>query len=326
MKDTTKQDGQAAVEFSIACVFILIPLFLVIPLLGKYTDIRHAAIQQARYEAWEYTAWMGPGEKTMSGLKENTSSGSKKFEDTRSQGFNYFFSDPQDENYGKTQEVKPLNKFWQDHKGEWLFTDNSINVEGLQGEAGAPDPTGGWINTIVDVLFTIINYFGKVVSFIGVNATFDAVNTNGFFNTELKIALRSPKEILPDISLSGVGKNSEKPTPIMLTAKSGVQSIYWNSASSDMVTSQSRGLVFSNVLSPLTTTFNKIVSWFNSMGSSIVRLLLGVSITLPHVPEFGYVKDDLIPYEYLEATSKDGKGAEDLPTLQKEHNLYYYEE
>jgi hypothetical protein len=44
-------------EFVIAATLFLIPVFLIIPLLGKYADMKSAAIQAARYNAWERTVW-----------------------------------------------------------------------------------------------------------------------------------------------------------------------------------------------------------------------------------------------------------------------------
>src|SRR5512147_2715603 len=51
--------GQALVEFLIAATLVLIPLFLIIPLLGKYMDLKATTIQAARYAAWERTVWFG---------------------------------------------------------------------------------------------------------------------------------------------------------------------------------------------------------------------------------------------------------------------------
>ena len=44
-------------EFSITAMFLLVPLFLLIPLVGKYIDIRHSTVQTARTMAWERTVW-----------------------------------------------------------------------------------------------------------------------------------------------------------------------------------------------------------------------------------------------------------------------------
>ncbi|MDB5809174.1 MAG: hypothetical protein JWN94_1296 [Betaproteobacteria bacterium] len=53
------QSGQALVEFTIAAATVLLPLFLIIPILGKYMDMKAASIQAARYAAWERTVWFG---------------------------------------------------------------------------------------------------------------------------------------------------------------------------------------------------------------------------------------------------------------------------
>ena len=53
----SRESGQAMTEFQICAAYVLIPLFLMVPLLAKYIDIKHATISAARYQAWEYTAW-----------------------------------------------------------------------------------------------------------------------------------------------------------------------------------------------------------------------------------------------------------------------------
>jgi hypothetical protein len=54
-----RQSGQAMVEFVLAAVLFLIPVFLIVPLLGKYIDMKGAAVMGARYAAWERTVWYG---------------------------------------------------------------------------------------------------------------------------------------------------------------------------------------------------------------------------------------------------------------------------
>ena len=56
--------GQALAEFITGATLFLIPVFLIIPLLGKYADMKGAVVQAARYNAWERTVWYG---KTASG-------------------------------------------------------------------------------------------------------------------------------------------------------------------------------------------------------------------------------------------------------------------
>ncbi|MBN9409116.1 MAG: hypothetical protein J0H69_08205 [Burkholderiales bacterium] len=55
----SRQRGQAMTEFVVGAVFFLLPLFLIIPTLGKYADVKNASGQVARYVAWERTVWYG---------------------------------------------------------------------------------------------------------------------------------------------------------------------------------------------------------------------------------------------------------------------------
>ena len=53
----TYQHGQAMVEFLVAAMFVLVPLFLAISVLGKFVDVQHTADAAARYATWERTVW-----------------------------------------------------------------------------------------------------------------------------------------------------------------------------------------------------------------------------------------------------------------------------
>lgn len=46
-------------EFVVGAMLFLMPLYLIIPMLGKYADVKAAAAQTARYTAWERTVWYG---------------------------------------------------------------------------------------------------------------------------------------------------------------------------------------------------------------------------------------------------------------------------
>lgn len=54
---TARATGQALVEFIVAAVFFLVPLFLAIAALGKFSDVQHTANMAARYATWERTVW-----------------------------------------------------------------------------------------------------------------------------------------------------------------------------------------------------------------------------------------------------------------------------
>jgi len=45
------------VEFVVAATFFLVPLFLALVVMGKFTDVQHTTNMAARYGAWERTIW-----------------------------------------------------------------------------------------------------------------------------------------------------------------------------------------------------------------------------------------------------------------------------
>ncbi|WP_457577931.1 hypothetical protein [Desulfomarina sp.] len=304
--------GQAATEFIIASVFLLIPLFLIVPLLGKYIDIKHAAISQARFEAWEYTVWNGPHERVMNDIKRSQSAKTAQYTDTRKKGLLYFFSDPTDPAYGKPSMQFRHNPVWFDHRGDSLFTEpGQIITGGAIAEHKTPDGLKGILDFIFDLFNDVTTLFGDIMEFVHVDAKFDAIYTKGYFTSDVTIETRSIDDILPRYSLSDV-KTENTPTPLQITAKASVLTNGWNSGSTENATAETRGLVFTAALKPISDSVNGIISGLNSTLSHIPFL----EIQLPSAPDFGYVKDDLVPYEYIEGNSKK---------LKNHEGLYYYE-
>lgn len=307
------ENGQAATEFIIAAVFILVPLFLIIPLLGKYIDIRHAAIQQARYEAWEYTVWAGPKEKILDGIKEEQSAGRKKFDDTRNEGLGYFFGDLQSSTYGTPGNTFTLNPLWRDHRGRSLFPGTAGAIQsGDIKEQKTPDPTAGIFDFVLKLLSDIIALYGDLLHLVGVKAKFDAIYTNGYFTSIVNVKVNSIDDILPRYSLSDVKSDIAK-HPLEFKAKAAVLTNGWNAGSSENAITESRGLVFTALLKPVSDTVNTIIYGINKFLSWIPLF----QIKLPGMPDFGYVQDDLVPFEHLEENKKE---------LKEKYGLYYYKE
>ena len=57
------QAGQSLVETTLLGIFVLVPLFLITPLLGKYVDLQDSTLQAARNAAFERTVWSGTGQR-----------------------------------------------------------------------------------------------------------------------------------------------------------------------------------------------------------------------------------------------------------------------
>lgn len=312
-KHTGQQKGQAATEFVIAAAFVLVPLFLTIPLLGKYIDIKHAAIQHARFSAWEYTVWFGQNEYILDGVESNQSVGVKKYKQTAEEGFEYFFSDRTAPDYGTSSARAGVDPLWKDHRGVSLFELKDIKTEIKEHQTPIPfGIIGELLEDLIDIVGTAVAYLGKLITALGADAEFDILrNTKGYFTSEVEIPVRSPGQILPHYGLQA--KSSSGAQALTFSAKAAVQSNNWNAASRKHATRESKGLVVTSILSPISHPVNKAIRGINNLVEKIPL----IKVKLPGFPEFGYVKDDLIPYEHLEGNKKK---------LKSKRGLYSYEE
>ncbi len=329
------KSGQAATECIIAAVFVLLPLFFLIPLVGKYIDIKHAAIQQARYEAWEYTAWFGPHERIMDGISSDKRATKKKYSKTRKEGTEIFFTDISDPYYGKEGYQAEINPMWRDHNNLSLFVEQArIKAKGRQTEEQTPDPSAiiGGTNLIDELLQGISDVtraFGDLLHIFGVKAKFDAIYPKGYFKSRVDIQLRSPDQVLPLVALDGK-RGESRAKPITIHGRAAVLSNCWNAGSRENAEEESRGLVLTSLLSPVSKTLNSVINHTQKILNYIPLLIA----TLPHAPEFGYVRDDVVPYEDLEEIPKsNGKKYFQEPPYEKNSfqlkhyhkSLYYYE-
>lgn len=306
--------GQAATEFTIVASFVLVPLFFLIPLVGKYLDIKQACVQEARFEAWEYTAWFHKKEKIVSGLRSDQTAGKREFSEIQARGDLLFFSDITDPGYGMpgTAPLLKLNPLWVDHHGNTLFSSKPPDPKlNSPAEHNTPDPTKGVIDKIISLIDWVTDMFGRILNLVKVKADFDALNSMGYFTSTTQINVRNSHQVVPDIS-----NPTSDSSPLTITTKASVLARGWTAGSTDNAASESRGLVLTSLLSPLSKLFNGTVNLLQR-GINIAKHVLPIDIRLPHGPQFGYVKDDLMPYEHLYNDKRKAK---------ENDGLYYYAE
>ena len=305
------QKGQAATEFLIAAACVLVPLFLIVPLLGKYIDIKHAAIQNARFSAWEYTVWTGDHEQVMAGLNDNQSGGVKKYKTTTEQGWNYFFTDRPAADYGTASASSAPDPLWRDHRQTPLLAETDVAHEIKEHDTPVPAGVVGEIaQTLFQFVGDVVSFFGKMLRFVGADADFDVINTKGHFTSDVKVTVNSLDQILPHYAVAA--HNGEKTKPLIFKAKAAVQTNNWNAGSRTQAEAESRGLVVTSLLRPITKPLNKFVKALDDLAGDIP----GLMIKVPGLPDFGRVEDDLVPYEYLEGNKKK---------LKDKAGLYSYE-
>ncbi len=314
MRTKGNQAGQAATECIIASVFLLVPLFLIIPLVGKYIDIRHAAIGQARFLAWEYTVRTDKDATIPTCIDSTQCAGQKKCPDTMDQGQAYFFGDPTANNYGKPGSTMAINPLWRDHHGAPLFATTDIVSTICENRTPAPlGMLGDLLEDLFQFLGDVFSLVGKLLNSLGVDAQFDAIDTKGYYTSEVTVTVRSLDQILPRSSLTD-SELQALGAPLVFKGKAAVQTNNWNAGSRDNATSESRGLVVTSLLAPLSTPVNKVLKAINR-GLGWIPFF---NIKLPALPDFGYVQDDLIPFEHLEKNDTKLKDKQGLYSYEKE--------
>ena len=121
--------GQAATEFVIAATLFLIPVFLIIPLLGKYADMKSSVIQAASYNALERTVWYA---ETSSSIGDWP--GRDKSEDDIRAAMNTKFF---------------VNNLWHDRAG--------VTMAGASTNAITNDDPPGTLTSVFNVIFQVLS-------------------------------------------------------------------------------------------------------------------------------------------------------------------------
>ncbi|MEM9174053.1 MAG: hypothetical protein AAGC67_02375 [Myxococcota bacterium] len=246
---TERQRGQAMTEFVIVTSAILIPLFLVIPFLGKIGEMRQASIQAARYEAWEYTVWNDPADDAMdrnySRERSRTSFTSSSPPPTlpfreRNDGaaeervttlFYY-----QGGGVGESSPNETLKNGWGD-----VYRDRPIDREFGSADEDTPDPT-----TIAGDLLDIADAIASVFDALRFPA-FRKLNGNGYQTSEVELALafEYPSSPFVDSPAGGTGPDV---ISVTTTARAAVLSDNWGASSTNDAENQTRGLVPTAIL------------------------------------------------------------------------------
>ncbi len=133
-----RQSGAAMVEFIIAAVFLLIPLYLAIQALGKFADVKHMTQAGARYAAWERSVWFNetrsdfyqhnqPNQKSAQEIQReirvrllNDRSSTLRYQDTDKK--------PPKKESGNDKQTLRLDPLWSDTAGKPFLSDYEKQV------------------------------------------------------------------------------------------------------------------------------------------------------------------------------------------------------
>lgn len=285
-----KQRGQSMTEFVVAASFVMVPLFIIVPTVGKYIDMKQATVQAARYSSWEYTANYISLKDQPDGFTAISRSQLPQKSSTvvANEARQRFFSKT-DMKISSTidkggYDSGSRNPLWTFHNGLPMYidkTNNSINVNGS-------DPTPEKFRVfgrVVGFIGTATGFIGNLLQAVGLNVGFDAIDpdrnisVDGLFTANFNI----PVEEAP--TYTALKTANKKPLfgselDLVMTAKSGILTESWGAGGKKQTVFQAGGLIPTSLLS-------------GGVGKTIQSVLSFIAPSLhPSSLKFGYPVND----------------------------------
>ena len=230
--------GQALVEFIIAATLVIIPVFLIIPMLGKYIDIKSSTVQAARYAAWERTVWYGKaasGSDWDANEKDDSAIGHEVAQRIYSNNTTAKF---QDSDQGASTFAGGAKSLWKDRAGNALLA-NFSDVSDSQLNDASPGTLNEIMKPVTDAIDTVSSLLG---------ATFK-VETDSLYTATVSVNVANGKSIGQVMSTGALsGDEDFGGLNLTFTAQNVVLGNGWNADGSDMVKSQVEGLTPLSVL------------------------------------------------------------------------------
>lgn len=264
MTRVRNQVGQAISEF-LGMLAVLVPLVLLVPILGKYADLNHTAVQASRYGAWERTI---------------ASDGVKSDAQLRTEVQRRFFSQPDvliRTNDSVQETAAYHNALWGDHAGRRLLRRFDDVASGTQ-NAETPGTAAGVVSSLTTGFLAAVSAFGS-------GGDFD-LDSRGLYTARVAAAIGT----LPTGGFAqGVDCNGQSSNDVFscIQRHNVILADTWNASSSDQVAGRVRGLVPMGAFSEVT---------------GVLDLLSGIPF-LQEIGRFepGYVSPDVIPGDRLGA-------------------------
>lgn len=293
--------GQAMTEFVVSAAFVLVPLFILVPIIGKYVDMKHTAIQTARYEAWEYTAHYASLGDQSSGFNAvaNSKKPVKPVGNLRDESRRRFFVQTNaglntggDSDAILPAEVRPL---WHYHSGLTMYDPGALDTVSDLDQNLTPDPTGvlSAILYVIQVVFSAIaDVLSAVASAIGATPVgFDAVNAEGYFKSTVSIPVRNPPEYTA-FKLANTAPLFITNRNVQMVAHAGVLTQGWSAGGVAHTQSQAKGMV-------PTALIGMILNDPIPLQSVVAAVLLSPELS-PDSLKFGHMDIDAIDPSHLE--------------------------
>jgi len=261
------QKGNAITEFAVSLV-VLVPMFLMIPMMGKVADMNSSTIQASRYAAWE---------RTVSDTADKTD------DELETELENRFFSKIDigiQSNRGQLTDDQYKNPLWRGYGDKRLLVSAQNDVSKSVQSGATPGNAAGSIETVM-------TRFAGAFGALSDNADFD-VNMNGLYDANVMTNVGSTTVGENKVGFEGDKNCAGETTNLVFTCirrHNVILTDAWSSESSEQAENRTRSLVPMGI-------FSDITPFFEIIGS------------MPLLKEFGgfepgYVDSDVIPADRL---------------------------
>jgi hypothetical protein len=269
--------GQAMVEFLIVSTLVLVPLFLAVPLLGKFLDLKSTAIQAARYAAWERTVWYGGSD---------WSAGSKDDAMIQREIRQRFFSNTAtnklqagDGNMaGWDGGPKPL---WRDRAGNPML----VNYDSDVAQATPASSTPGTLNDILTPVVEVIDTVDKILG-----AEFK-LHMNSLYKASVSVQTQPTRPIRQVLGGTASLETFSGVAPLFNETNVMVAN-GWNANGPDHVKKQVEGLTPTSVAQrdPVKTAL-EVIQYFTA--------IIAPELMPDHLKLGGEIQPDVVPGDRL---------------------------
>lgn len=261
--------GQAMVEFVIGAVLFLIPVFLMIPVLGKYLDAKSTATVASRYAAWERTVWYA-GSASSVAWPGNVKDDGEIANEIRQRLFS--------EGAGIADGDKAANDFggggqrvlYHNRDGSSMLADYGAIGQGITN-----DDAPGIVNDIVNLIVTVTDALGSFT-----------LETKGLYTSTVTVNLGTQPI---GMSLYDDPTKAFDPGVLGFTERNVILANGWSANGASHVKSQVQGLT------PTSIFTNPVVEviW------TIAKVLLTPFAPEVWLLELGKVEPDVVPPDRL---------------------------
>jgi len=263
-----RERGQAMTEFVIGVVLFALPVFLLIPVVGKYLDMRATAVQAARYVAWERTVWYGGTSASVSWPARDKDAGTIQNEVRQrlfSEGTSIAGGDGGAGGWGGSGSKAA----WTNRDGSPMLASYNAVRQGISN-----DDTPNIASDVVNLIVTVTDALGSFT-----------LETKGLYTGQVSVGITTQP-----INFSLDAASVFDPGALTMSERNTILANGWNAGGSDHVKSQTQGLTPTSLFAtdPVKTVFDILKGAMAAVSTQELWFL-----------ELGKVEPDVVPPDRL---------------------------